>query len=427
METKYISDMVRSLFTLLFAVSMMYVFLECKDTEKKKRYRLRIYAVGVLLLDGIILINFGYLKFMKLYPLLVQLPVFLGFVYASKFNIAKVFFVHLTAVAIALSMALMGLEFNHYFNIDRIIMNAISSAMYIPLWLILYRYMGPSIRYMLNNTEKGWIGFCTIPLTYTFLIYMASRYNLDYEYVGAFARNAMLIFALTLASYILILRIFRQTSEQLKLQNEQNLLEMQVAAARSHLESLKESQDITIIHRHDMHHHLELINGYLEENETKAAQKYISEVEKSIESTVVERYCENYSLNLILYHYISKMKDIGVTVESEINLSEKILISDMDLCIIFSNILENAGNALSAITSMADKTLEIVCKNRESKLLIQVTNNYSGSILFEDEMPVSKKENHGMGTKSIVAVVEKYFGVYSFTAEDGIFKTRIII
>jgi sensor histidine kinase regulating citrate/malate metabolism len=46
---------------------------------------------------------------------------------------------------------------------------------------------------------------------------------------------------------------------------------------------------------------------------------------------------------------------------------------------------------------------------------------------FADDLPVSTKENHGLGTKSIAAIAQKYGGVYSFTAEDGVFTTSIIL
>jgi len=42
-------------------------------------------------------------------------------------------------------------------------------------------------------------------------------------------------------------------------------------------------------------------------------------------------------------------------------------------------------------------------------------------------MPISILENHGYGTKSIAAIADKYNGLYAFTAENGIFKTRIIL
>jgi two-component system, LytTR family, sensor histidine kinase AgrC len=60
----------------------------------------------------------------------------------------------------------------------------------------------------------------------------------------------------------------------------------------------------------------------------------------------------------------------------QINLPEKNTISDMDLCIIFANAIENAINASKLITNTNDRTLQILCKTKGDKLLIQITNSY---------------------------------------------------
>jgi two-component system sensor histidine kinase AgrC len=280
---------------------------------------------------------------------------------------------------------------------------------------------------MMRNTNKGWLGFCMIPLSYAVLIYSIGMYNLDKVIIGPIVKDAVLLFILVFSAYFLILQFFKQTKEQFTLQNEQNLLQMQVATAQIHLEDLQESQEKTLIYRHDMRHHLNLIGAYLADNNQAAAQEYITEVEKTIERAAVEKYCSNYAVNLIMYSYIAKARNEQITVETQIDLPEKNIVSDMDLCVIFSNSIENAVNACKRIPRTNDRTLKIVCKNKDDKLFIQITNSCEYTVKLVDDMPVSKEANHGLGTKSIAAVAQKYGGVYSFTADNGIFMTSIIL
>jgi hypothetical protein len=366
---------------------------------------------------------------MALYPLLVQLPAFLAFVFVSRFKLIKVFFVHLTLVAISLSLSLTGLIISYFFDFDMAtIMNVVCYIMYLPVGFLVYKYLRPSFLYMLRSTDKGWFGFCIIPLSYTLLIYLISNYNInDVKLQPRTVVSAVLLLILTFAAYLLILRFFKQTREQLTLQNEQNLLQMQVSTAKMHLEELKASQEKAIIYRHDMRHHLNLIDAYLTDNNKAAAQKYITEVEKTIESTSVEKYCNNYTVNLILYSYIAKAKNEQIKVETQIDLLEKTSVSDMDLCVIFANAIENAVNACNLIPNTNDRTLQIVCKTKNDKLFIQITNSYKGTVMFVNDMPVSSEENHGLGTRSIVAVAQKYNGLYSFSADNGVFKTSLIL
>jgi sensor histidine kinase regulating citrate/malate metabolism len=280
---------------------------------------------------------------------------------------------------------------------------------------------------MLRNTEKGWYGFCIIPLSFCVFSYFTGKYSLDITIYRPILPLILLNFILILAAYFLIFRFFRQTREQLTLQNEQNLLQMQVVAAQMHLEDLKESQEKTIIYRHDMRHHLALIDGYLAGNNREDARKYIADVKEKIEGAAVEKYCNNYRVNLILYRYIAMAKNEGISVETQIDLPEKTTVSDMDLCVIFANVIENAVNACKRIPYKNQRYIKIVCKTKNDQLFIQINNSYEGTVMFDNDLPVSTKENHGLGTKSIATVVKKYSGVYSFTAENGVFKTSIIL
>ena len=420
-------DYIRVIINSIFAIILIYMLLDFEVKQKKQYYLLWMCLTIVVIVDALILYNFGYTNFMKLFPLLVYVPVFFSFLFVSKFNAIKVLFIFLTVTAIALSISLIGLIISYFFGFDRIILNVVCYVLYLPAGLIVYLYLRSSFLYMLRNTDKGWFGFCVIPLSYCAILFFTSKYNLNTVISERAVVFAGLVFVLTLAAYILILRFFKQTREQLTLQNEQNISQMQLAAAKIHLEALQESQEKTIFYRHDMRHHLNLIRAYLKDNNLAAAQNYISDVEETIADAAVETYCSNYSINLILFSYIAKARSEQITVETQIDLPEKNAVSDMDLCIIFSNAIENAVNTCKFIPSADDRTIKIVCKSKNDKLFIQITNSYEGTVRFVDDMPVSTEENHGLGTKSIAAVVQKYDGVCSFTADEGFFKISIIL
>ncbi len=420
-------EYIRQILAIIFAISMMYLLLDCEINTNKKRFLLGLYVVVLLICDGFVLYKLGYTAFMKLYPLLVQIPVFLGFVFISKFKPVKVLFIHFTMVAAATSTTLVGFIISYFFGSNKEVVIIVCYILYPLVWLIIFKYVRPSFLYMLRNTDKGWLGFCMIPFSYSLLLYTVSSYNLEKVVIANLIRNTVLIFILTLSAYFLILQYFRQTREQLTMQNEHNLLHTQIAAAQVHFEALAESQEKTMLYRHDMRHHLNLINSYLGDNNKEAAQEYIKEVEKTIEDVAVEKYCSNYAVNLILSSYIANAENEQIAVQTQINLPEKNVVSDMDLCVIFANALENAIHACQKMKNAADRTINIVSSTKNNKLLIQVSNRYDGTIQFVDDMPAGTEENHGLGTKSIAAVAKKYGGIYSFTTEDRIFKASVIL
>ncbi len=420
-------DYIRSILSFIFAVSVMYMLLDCEIKNKKKAYQIGFFTILIITLDGFILFYYDYPFFMKFYPLLVHLPVFLAFLFISKFKATKVFFILSTLIAISTSFSMVGLSIAFIFNFNKDVANIICYILYLPTWFMLYKYLRPPFLYVLRNSNQGWLGFSIIPISYSVLIYSIGMYNLN-EVIDKFSvKYGVLLFIMVFSVYFLFLRFFKQIREQLILQNEQNLLINQIAAAQLYFEALEESQEKTILYRHDMRHHLNLINSYLAYNNKDAAQKYIAEVDQTIDNAVVEKYCTNYTVNLILYSYISHAKKEDIEVDAQIELPEQNIISDMDLCVIFGNTIENAVNACKCISSIKDKYIKIVCKNKNNKVFIQITNSYEGKVDFLDDIPISNKENHGLGTKSIAAIAHKYGGVYSFDAERGVFTTSIIL
>lgn len=218
-------DYIRVLLNSILAISLMYMLLDCGFKNKKKLYLLGMFEVVVLICDVLILQNFGFTYFMKLFSLLVHFPVFLAFLYISKFKTIKVFFVNLTIIAIITSCPMVGFIVSYIFGFNRTFLNVVCYILYPPMWFIIYKYLRPSFLYMLRNEDKGWFGFCSIPLSYTVLIYLISKYNLNtvvFE-TKSFV-NAILLLVLVLSAYFQIFRSFKQTREQLIMQNDQNLL-----------------------------------------------------------------------------------------------------------------------------------------------------------------------------------------------------------
>jgi sensor histidine kinase regulating citrate/malate metabolism len=280
---------------------------------------------------------------------------------------------------------------------------------------------------MLCNTNKGWATFCIIPLSYNVFTYLLGKYDVELERDPPFLCLDAVGFILIISAYVLILRFFKQTRQQLIIQSEQEVLKTQLSAAQTHLAALKESEKKTLIYRHDLHHHLNLINGYLADNKLDEVKKYITEVEKSIDNTDAIKYCDNDAVNLILTSSIKRAKQENIAVESQPDIAEDCHVSDMDLCIILSNAIENAINACTNITDSSERKITVSCRSKIDKLFIQVTNNFIGEVKFADDMPIRNEENLGFGTRSIVSTVQKYNGLCSFTTEDGVFKVRIIL
>lgn len=59
--------------------------------------------------------------------------------------------------------------------------------------------------------------------------------------------------------------------------------------------------------------------------------------------------------------------------------------------------------------------------SKYNKLCIDLHNSYKEGPIFQQGFPVSKKQGHGFGTKSMAHILEKHGGVYRFSVQDGWF------
>lgn len=103
-------------------------------------------------------------------------------------------------------------------------------------------------------------------------------------------------------------------------------------------------------------------------------------------------------------------------------------ISERDLCVLLSNILENAIHAcMPLVLSGQEAGIDVQFYESEERFFLQVTNPYKGEIRFERGIPVSDQTDHGIGIQSICAIVERYQGIYSFQTRNDLFILRLYL
>ena len=83
-------------------------------------------------------------------------------------------------------------------------------------------------------------------------------------------------------------------------------------------------------------------------------------------------------------------------------------------------------HALSEIDTPR-KWASLSISNKGSHLLLRLENPIDKVPTFVDGIPVSTKEGHGIGSKSIVYYVEQLNGQCHFSAANGTFVMRVIM
>ena len=202
--------------------------------------------------------------------------------------------------------------------------------------------------------------------------------------------------------------------------------EKKIPVFGSEIEQVKISSQRLAILRHDMRHHLSIILTQLQNGHPDKAQEYIHEINSAYDDTIIAAYSGNEMLNSVLSIYHSRFTDRGLSLICNVSTGKELPCSDLSLCTILSNALENSMHALEQLESPS-KWARLTLSQKKNHILFQLENPVEKIPAFVDGVPVSTRNGHGIGVRSIIYYVEQLHGQCHFSIVDHCFVLRIII
>lgn len=279
---------------------------------------------------------------------------------------------------------------------------------------------------LLHTASRGWWMFAAMAgLFYVTLCVMAGipvNLRLRPEAIPA---TAMVLLLMPL-TYATIFRMLYQQNELFRARERQHAFEIQSAMMEQRVGELQGEENRLRVERHDLRHRLLAISAMLQENDIQAALDYIGASRQALDATEVERYCSDPALDAILGSYFRQAKELGVRLETRIELPDKLPVPSAELSTVFANALENMINAVRELPA---EDRRMICKCISTPcLMMEFSNPCRPDVrLGPDGLPVARSASHGIGTRSIAAFAEKYQAVCDFQVENGWFKLRLAL
>ena len=227
--------------------------------------------------------------------------------------------------------------------------------------------------------------------------------------------------------YVLFLPAFHLQSQRCAhAEMQRSMLEAELEQSQSEMDSLHRLETQTAVYQHDMRHHLNMLDGLLSVGRPDEAAAYIKKVQADIEAITPRRFCENHLVNLLCSSFTDKAQRQGAVLTVDASLPNDVAISDTELCSLLSNGLENALHAVADLPADR-KHISLYCGVRQNKLLIEIRNPCAGPRAMRDGLPVSDREGHGYGCRSIQAIAQRNGGLCVFSAQQGQFLLQIML
>lgn len=179
--------------------------------------------------------------------------------------------------------------------------------------------------------------------------------------------------------------------------------------------------------RHDYHNHMQTLKAYLSMNQIEEMGKYLDHLEEDLDSIDIAIRTGNTSVNAILSSKISIAQKQMINVNCKATVPPDLKITDVHLCAIIGNLLDNAIEACEKV-SVEKRFIRVYIGLFKQQLYISVTNATESSRRKKlTELITSKKGEHGLGLKRVDNLVSEYDGFVNRKNEPGVFATEIML
>lgn len=257
------------------------------------------------------------------------------------------------------------------------------------------------------------------------------NYSLNFVKYNTLLFQIGVLFFLVITEYfsgVKLRNIFMLRSENRRLAENMAIMEKQMNAQYESGKMLIETAEELKHQRHDLKHQYVVLDGFIDEKEYDKAREYIAKLIKAIPQEKVTVYCRNEALNAIVTYYAKTAAQNGISYDVSLEMPQSTGdITDIQLCIIFGNLLENAIEACGR-TDSENRFIKLRSDVKAGMLYITMDNSCDGNIRKERGGFISSKRDEiGTGINSIIAITQKHDGYAKFNINEDVFESSVCL
>lgn len=201
------------------------------------------------------------------------------------------------------------------------------------------------------------------------------------------------------------------------------LLENQIKNQIAHYEAIDTMRKEYHSFRHDYLNHMKCIRSLVQSGNNIEAEEYIAELSNAEIISKPTFESGNHILDAIISDKSAEAEKLNIRIIPRGVFSDSI--NPIDVCTIFSNLLDNAIEACSKLSEPSEITVEL--KKQQGYQLISVQNPYNGTVNDKLFTTKSDKEHHGFGLVNVKNAVNRYDGEFVCSQCNGVFLVQITL
>lgn len=311
----------------------------------------------------------------------------------------------------------------------------------------LYRFVGVVIiqivlfyltRFMIKRTKKDstyslkwneWFVLLIIPVISIFTMSFVSLIIINIEdqlspmqhifsilsILGILMTNSLV--------YVLYVNMQKDHAKQL----EYSILQQAFKSQEKSVEETKILYQSVRSIRHDLKQHFQVALTMLHSGKINEAVDYMEKYNDTVLDGISNKvFCDNDVVNYIINSKSKICSDRHIKIYIYI-ANEIPEFSDLDLCVLLGNALDNA---IEGVSGDGNNEIYLELRNVDNFFMISVKNTITNSVLEYNPNLIStknEKEVHGLGILSMKEVVQKYNGSIEFYESDNKFCCDMLL
>ena len=233
-----------------------------------------------------------------------------------------------------------------------------------------------------------------------------------------FSHGQMLVmYLLGLASLFCILFSYKKLQQIFRLSTEISLLEQQEHSLNQYVEEAKTRYDETKSFRHDIRNHIAVVKNLLQSGKLEEAVSYMEDIDDMAEKMSFPCSTNNPVVDILVGNKLGIAKSMGIDVDCSLLLPYPCSFKDIDICIILSNALDNAIQAVKGLDAGMEKYIHVSGRIQGDFLMMEIENSFHGKGAFKK----------GTGLSNVKKMAEKYGGAMSIEAQENKFVLHVLL
>ncbi|MGP1433387.1 MAG: sensor histidine kinase [Catonella sp.] len=317
-------------------------------------------------------------------------------------------------------------DINKYHLIGASMITVISKIILFLIVILIRKKIGDKTSDVLSNTDLLRFMFFPIFTIFTIIALIITSGSIENQRQN----NVLLAISLCLAGMNLF--VFYLINDILKREirvRESELFRMraknQTDMYRSVSENFVKQRKIT----HEYKNQILCIESLINTENYEELKNYIKNISGHLSTELDYIKTNNVIVDAILNSKYRETLEKGIIFIFQLNDLSEINLSDEDIVVILSNLLSNAIEACEKYPGK--KVIKLKFIEEGGNIIISVKNTYNGKLEIRDgEIQTSKiydNDEHGIGIKNIIDVIEKYQGSYTIQNDKEEFYFSIML